>query len=95
MLTCCQIDNDLVRRQLIINQGIEQTLLIEGREEAHATMFEGPRLRNVRQCFSINKEKRGWGSRLSFNQSGEPSSAPIKPTERIPRMRTDNEAQIK
>ncbi|KAI9717417.1 MAG: hypothetical protein M1812_004769 [Candelaria pacifica] len=89
-----QIENDLVRRQLIINQGIEQTLLIEHLEEGNATMFDGARLRNVKQCFCINPNKRGWGYRLAYNRSGEPSVSPIRAIQSVPRMRTDIEAQI-
>ncbi|KAI9788704.1 MAG: Structural maintenance of chromosomes protein 6 [Candelina submexicana] len=89
-----QIENDLVRRQLIINQGIEQTLLIEQLSEGNATMFDGARVRNVKQCFCINPNQRGWGYRLAYNRSGEPSVSPIRAMQSIPRMRTDIEAQI-
>ncbi|KAJ5864325.1 RecF/RecN/SMC [Penicillium soppii] len=47
VLRTLQIDNELVRRQLIINNGIDQMLLIEDRETASTTLFDGARPRNV------------------------------------------------
>ncbi|KAI9822924.1 MAG: Structural maintenance of chromosomes protein 6 [Thelocarpon impressellum] len=93
-LRVLEIDNDLVRRQLIINQGIEQTILIENLKEANRTMYDGPRLRNVRQCYCINDQRRGWGIRLGYGQGGEPSSSPMRPMTGKPRMKTDTETQI-
>ncbi|KAI9847889.1 MAG: Structural maintenance of chromosomes protein 6 [Thelocarpon superellum] len=93
-LRVLEIDNDLVRRQLIINQSIEQTILIESREEANRAMYEGARLRNVKQCFCLHESRRGWGLRLGYGRTGEPSSSPMAPPEGKPRMKTDTESQI-
>ncbi len=90
-----QIDNDLVRRQLIINQGIEQTLLIESRREADSTMYDRGTLPNVKQCFSLNENKPGWGVRFGYGRGGEANSAPIPPFQGRPRMKTDIESQIR
>ncbi|KAI9738343.1 MAG: Structural maintenance of chromosomes protein 6 [Cirrosporium novae-zelandiae] len=94
ILRIVQIDNELVRNQLIITQGIEQTLLIENRSEAHTTMFEGERLRNVKQCFCMNPHRRGAGVRFYYTGFGEAASGYIRPYPTSPRMKTDTEAQI-
>lgn len=95
VLRVLEIDNDLVRAQLVINQGIEQTILIEGRQDAMRIMYDGGRPRNVKQCFCLHDKKRGYGIRLGFMPgSGDPSSSPIAPTGGKPRMKTDVESQI-
>ncbi|KAF7590168.1 Structural maintenance of chromosomes protein 6 [Aspergillus hancockii] len=48
-LRVLQIDNELVRRQLIINHGIEQMLLIERLEEASSVLFDGQKPKNVKR----------------------------------------------
>ncbi|KAI9787739.1 MAG: Structural maintenance of chromosomes protein 6 [Geoglossum umbratile] len=92
-LRVLEIDNDIVRRQLIINQAIEQTLLIENRHEAQRAMYGGSRPRNVKQCFCFNENRKGWGIRFGFRGSDE-SSAPMQPMDAKPRMKTDVETQI-
>ncbi|KZF18881.1 DNA repair protein Rad18 [Xylona heveae TC161] len=93
-LRVLEIQDQLVRSQLIINQGIEQTLLIEDREEAVRVMYDGSRPRNVKQCFCLQENRRGWGLRFAFGRSGEPNSSPIEPRPGKPRMKTDIESQI-
>ncbi|TAQ87344.1 hypothetical protein B7494_g4325 [Chlorociboria aeruginascens] len=90
------IDNDLVRSQLILNQAIEQSLLIENRDDALRIMFQGAKPVNVKQCFTINTHKRGWGIRYSHSgrQNQNQSMDSISPTNRKPRMKTDIESQI-
>lgn len=90
-----QIDNDLVRRQLIINHGIEQMLLIEDLEEASAVLFEDPRPKNVKRCYSIDKADRRRGIHLSYSRTGEPSQTPVPAYTGRPRMRTDIDSQIR
>jgi chromosome segregation ATPase len=95
VLRVLEIDNDLVRSQLIINQNIEQTILVEGREDSMRILYEGARPRNVKQCFCLNEGRRGWGIRFGYTAgSGNPSSGPISPTGRQPRMKTDADSQI-
>ncbi|KAJ5555482.1 hypothetical protein N7461_003952 [Penicillium sp. DV-2018c] len=62
VLRILQIDNELVRRQLIINHGIEQTLLIEDVKEASSVLFDGAKPRNVKRCYSMDAQDRlsGW-----------------------------------
>ncbi|KAI9807767.1 MAG: hypothetical protein M1825_005072 [Sarcosagium campestre] len=94
-LRVLEIDNDLVRRQLIINQAIEQTVLIESRQEARSFMFDGAKPRNVKQCYCLHNERRGWGVRLAFSRGVEPSSSPMPPMIGKPRMKTDSDYQIR
>lgn len=95
VLRVLHIDNELIRRQLIINQGIEQTILIEDRQTAMRVMYDGPRPRNVKQCFCLHDSRRGWGIRLGYaGGSADASSSPIAPPEGKPRMKTDVESQL-
>lgn len=58
-------------------------------------MHDGGKLRNVKQCFSVNDRKPGWGIRWGYGRGGEPTSAPIPPFQGRPRMKTDIESQIR
>ncbi|KAI9802758.1 MAG: Structural maintenance of chromosomes protein 6 [Phylliscum demangeonii] len=89
-----EIDNDLVKHQLIINQSIEQTVLIGDWTEATRFMYDGARPQNVKQCFCLHKDRRGWGMRLGFGRGVEASSSPMPPMTGRPRMKTDTESQI-
>lgn len=97
-LRVLSFDNDLIRNQCIINQGIEKTVLVESREEAnHVLTTQDPR--NVKQIFCFTDEqsgkKRGSGIRLAKSPSGGTSLSPIKAWEGSQRMRTDVAAQRK
>jgi ATP-dependent RNA helicase DDX6/DHH1 len=86
----------MVRRQLIINHGIEQCVLIEDLREASSTLFfSGERPRNVRRCYSINAEDRRRGTMLSYNQFGDPNQSPVYPYKGHPRMKSDLAAQVR
>ncbi|PGH01414.1 hypothetical protein GX51_05221 [Blastomyces parvus] len=95
VLRVLEIDNDLVRRQLVITNGIEQILLIEDLENASAVMFDGPRPRNVKRCFCIDRRDRRRGIHLSFSRAGEPTQSPVQAYTGRPRMKTDIESQIR
>ncbi|OKL63400.1 hypothetical protein UA08_02093 [Talaromyces atroroseus] len=95
ILRVLEIDDDLVRRQLIINHGIEQIVLIQNVEEASATLFEGERLRCVKRCLCIDSRDRRRGVTLAYGRTGEPSQAPIAPYTGRPRMRSDIDSQIR
>ncbi|KAI9052501.1 hypothetical protein LZ554_003845 [Drepanopeziza brunnea f. sp. 'monogermtubi'] len=88
------IDNELVKRQLIIGHAIEQTILIESRSQAIGVMYDGPRPRNVRQCFAMHDSKRGFGHQLSFGPRNSRELAPIHPPKGRPKMRTDRASQL-
>jgi hypothetical protein len=90
-----KIDNDLVRNQLIINQGIDQTVLISDRQEAVDTNMQ--RHRNVKQIFCLHDDQRqfrGRGHRLNLGSSGDPTVGPINAWARPPRMQADVKDQI-
>ncbi|OJK00610.1 hypothetical protein ASPACDRAFT_77462 [Aspergillus aculeatus ATCC 16872] len=93
-LRVLQIDNELVRRQLIINHGIEQMLLIEDLEEASSVLFDGQKPRNVKRCYCIDPTNRRRGFHLSYSRTGEPSQAPVPAYNGSPRMKSDLASQI-
>ncbi|KAJ5306641.1 hypothetical protein N7508_005656 [Penicillium antarcticum] len=93
-LRILEIDNELVLKQLIINHGIEQMLLIERLEEASSVLFDGARPRNVKRCYSIDERDRRRGIHLSYSRAGEPSQAPVSMYNNPPRMKSDLASQI-
>ncbi|KAL8649422.1 MAG: hypothetical protein Q9210_004404 [Variospora velana] len=90
-LRVLEIDNDLVRKQLIINQMIEQTMLHDDRKEA-VNLMSDSRLQNVKQCFTPNKN--GAGSRYSYGWGGNLVENYIPAYKGTARMKTDVEFQI-
>lgn len=88
-----QIDHDLVRKQLVINQAIEQTVLTEHRDDG-VSALDGPNSRHVKQCYTLNV-KPGSGLRLAHGYGGGLSQTYIDPFKGVPRMKTDIEYQIK
>ncbi|KAF7118316.1 hypothetical protein CNMCM5793_007828 [Aspergillus hiratsukae] len=94
-LRIIQIDNELVRRQLIINHGIEQMLLIERLEDASSVLFDGQRPKNVKRCYCIDRTDRRRGIHLSYSRTGDPSQAPVQAYNGSPRMKSDLESQIR
>ncbi|KAL4959980.1 P-loop containing nucleoside triphosphate hydrolase protein [Aspergillus stella-maris] len=93
--TVLRIDNELVRRQLVINHGIEQNLLIESLEEASSVLFDGERPRNVKRCYCINQTDRRRGIHLSYSRTGEPSQTPVSVYSGNPRMKSDRNSQLR
>lgn len=85
----------MVRRQLIINHGIEQMLLIENVEEASAILFDQERPRNVKRCYCIDRRDRRRGVHLSYTRTGDPNHSPLSAYTGRPRMKTDLESQIR
>ncbi|KAB8076691.1 P-loop containing nucleoside triphosphate hydrolase protein [Aspergillus leporis] len=94
-LRVLQIDNELVRRQLIINHGIEQMLLIERLEEASSVLFDGRKPNNVKRCYCIDQTDRRRGVHLSYNRAGEPNQGPVPVYDGSPRMKSDLASQIR
>ncbi|KAL8721353.1 MAG: hypothetical protein Q9225_001965 [Loekoesia sp. 1 TL-2023] len=91
-LRILEIDNDLVRKQLIINQAIEQTILIDNRPDAVNAMSDA-RLQNVKQCFTPNVRP-GTGIRFSYGWGGGLTENYVAAFNGPPRMKTDVEFQI-
>ena len=97
ILRVLDIDNDLVKNQLIINQGIEQSILIRRREDAWKVMYSGPKPMNVRQCYAMHDTRRDYGHRFAFSgrQQNAEDMRPVNINARqIPRMKTDVESQV-
>jgi chromosome segregation ATPase len=92
-LRVLRIDSDLVRNQMIINQGIEQTVLIEDRKEAREFMISRPQ--NVKQIFAMHDDRSGGGIRFGWSSSGGLSSGPIQDYRRPPRMQTNLEDHVR
>ncbi|MCJ1356930.1 MAG: Structural maintenance of chromosomes protein 6 [Icmadophila ericetorum] len=94
-LRALEIENELITRQLIINLGIEQTILIEDMSEA-TELMDSARLDKVKQCFSFNKNANepGMGVRIAYAWGGNLSSTYVDPYKGAPRMKTDVEIQI-
>jgi chromosome segregation ATPase len=94
ILRVLEIDNELVKHQLIINQRIEQSILIPTVNQGQEIMFGGPRPRNVSQCLTYQDNNR-YGLRQAFTGHGTQESLPLKlQLNQLPRMRTDSESQI-
>jgi chromosome segregation ATPase len=96
ILRVLDIESELIKKHLIISQGIDQSILVQNRRDGMRIMFDGPKPANVKQCFCINDQKRGWGLRLGYmgRQGQNREISPIKPPQGKPRMKTDIESQI-
>ncbi|KAF2144764.1 uncharacterized protein K452DRAFT_222905 [Aplosporella prunicola CBS 121167] len=91
-----KIDDDLVRNQMVINQSIDQTVLIEDFNEAqNFAHSDGQKPRNVKQVFAFNQDRRGGGMRLGWTGAGGATLSPVMAWDRRPRMHADREAQIR
>ncbi|KAI5857290.1 P-loop containing nucleoside triphosphate hydrolase protein [Durotheca rogersii] len=95
VLRVLTFDDLRVRDQLVINHMIEQTILIEGREEAERVMLDGRVPENVTACLCFHDKKRGHGLRLT-SRGQSFSTSPVTPNyDQKPRMKTDDvESQI-
>lgn len=94
-----KIDNDLVRNTLIINQGIEQTVLIPKRSDAlewraSARPAGQSQIPRVRRIFTFNDDRSPGGRSLSYTGTGQEDFGYIEPWNGGARMQTDMEAQI-
>lgn len=95
ILRVLKIDSPLIENQLIIGQAIEQSILIQDRRTALDVLYQGPKPRNVKQGFAFDDHRRGWAWRFAYvANTGDQSAAPVKPTNRATRMKTDVQQQI-
>jgi chromosome segregation ATPase len=91
-----KIEDSLVRNQLIINQAIEQTVLIEARAEGYQFMDErGPTTRNVKMCFTFSDGNKRKGRVINYASSGGLNDSPIDEYKGALRMQADKADQIK
>jgi chromosome segregation ATPase len=96
ILRVLNIDNDIVKSQLIISNGIEQVILIRDRVKAEEIMFSGRAPRNVKMCFCEHDGRKNHGLVLMNKGGGSFSTSTIFPHPRQPaRMKTDRGAQAK
>ncbi|KAK6514158.1 Structural maintenance of chromosomes protein 6, variant 3 [Arthrobotrys conoides] len=92
VLRALEIDNEEVKRTLVMINQIEQTILVEDHSEGRRVMEKSPE--NVKFCYSINKNKRGNGFNIKMGQ-GSGGVDPIIGWSQAPRMATSIEEQIK
>ncbi|CAO2656318.1 Nn.00g051210.m01.CDS01 [Neocucurbitaria sp. VM-36] len=91
-----KIEDHLVRNQFIINQGIEQTVLIQDRTEGSRFMHaRGPLTRNVKMCFTFADGDKRRGRVINFTSNGGINDSPIDEYQGALRMQADKEAQIR
>lgn len=94
ILRVLEIQNEHVKKHLIIQHAIEQFILVPDVTQATATMFNTDRLRCVRGCFTFLPHDTQRGILLKYTASGHPSQDPVQPWNTMPRMRGDLEATI-
>lgn len=85
VLRALKFENEWVKRQLIISNKIEKTLLMEDRAEADNVMLQKPR--NIQMCFTSSGHKVGGQSGMK-TESLDTYRGP-------PRFQTDIDSQIK
>ncbi|KAJ8107041.1 hypothetical protein OPT61_g9137 [Boeremia exigua] len=91
-----KIDNSLVKNQFIINQGIEQTVLIEDSDEGARFMADQGSLRtNVKMCFTFSNGDKRRGRVINITGSGGINNSPIDEYRGQLRMQVDKDAQIR
>ncbi|KAL1303210.1 hypothetical protein AAFC00_006629 [Neodothiora populina] len=93
MLRVLDIDNDLVRNALIINQRIDQTVLIPKRADGSA--YAQRRKPNVFSVMSQHDTIRGQGWRFDVTRGGGNKTSPVQKWDRMIRMKTSQEEQIR
>ena len=89
ILGVLEIDNELVKKQLVIAHHIDQAIL-------HADLFEatdifrnnGTPLRNVKRCYCLGQKEKDRGFVLSYRQ-GKVAQDPTHGWRGLPRMKTD------
>ncbi|KAJ4412020.1 Structural maintenance of chromosomes protein 6 [Gnomoniopsis sp. IMI 355080] len=92
ILRILKIDDPLIRNQLIINNRIEKTILVESHEEATETMVKSSPPRNVAAChYLLPTRGRGWTVRIVANANGINSTPTAPPPDhQIPRLQSDS-----
>lgn len=92
VLRILEIDDPLIRNQLIINSRIEKTILVQSKDDADRIMLSTPLPRNVIACYHPFRSKgHGWTVRVSVNANGANSApqAPPGPGQK-PRLQSDS-----
>ncbi|KAL9096432.1 MAG: hypothetical protein Q9165_001429 [Trypethelium subeluteriae] len=94
ILRVLEINSDLVRNQLIINNAIEQTVLIKDQTDAYNFMNNNPegRPRNTKACLAFHPTQRGHGLRYTASATSSKMD-PVPAWTQGSRLQTDTEAQ--
>ena len=95
ILRVLKIDNDLVRNQLIINQGIEQVLLIPNFNNAREYLFEGSSRPQYVKAALSHGTRHGAGTRQDYSRTGAARSSPMHPWQGRSRMQTNHADEIR
>lgn len=91
-----QVETDLVKNVFIINQGFEQTVLIERSDEGAKFMADrGPQATNVKMCFTFSNGDKRLGRVINYTGSGGINNGPIDEYRGQLRMQVDREAQTR
>ncbi|KAF2197306.1 dna repair protein-like protein rad18 [Delitschia confertaspora ATCC 74209] len=95
-LRVLKFTNDLVRNQMIINQGIDQTVLIPDRQTAWDFMNGPPAERkNVRHCFAMHDKYQKQGHAIMIKAgTGAVNMEPIQAWTKEYRMQAEKESQL-
>ena len=98
ILRVLRIENDLVRNQLIINHGIDQTVLIENLAKAREYISgtreaPHPPSPNVRASICISEDRKS-GTRFDTTRAGNMRSGNVKQWDN-PRMKSNHEDRLK
>ncbi|KAJ4412689.1 Structural maintenance of chromosomes protein 6 [Didymella pomorum] len=95
-LRALKIENNLVKNQFIINQGIEQTVLIRDSDEGARFMKDrGLLSANVKMCFTFSNGDKRRGRVINYTGAGGINNSPIDEYRGQLRMQVDKEAQIR
>lgn len=97
IMNVLEIDNDLVRNQLIITMAIDQVVLVENQEQAMDYMYptNRPRPRNVKSCITWTSGSQGNGIRYEHARTGAEKSSPLTRWNGDARMKTDRADQVR
>jgi len=94
VLRILKFDDDRVRNLLVINHRIEQALLVESRATADSIMFDDQPPQHAAFCMTFHDTRRDLGLRLR-NDRGNLSTSPFPLRYDKPRMRSDEETDLK
>ncbi|OAL27818.1 hypothetical protein AYO20_09671 [Fonsecaea nubica] len=95
VLSVLEIDNEAVRKQVIISNQIEQSILIPDMTEASKALYsEATPLRNVKRCYCFSPGSKVRGAVLSY-RNGRAAQDPVHEFIGSPRMKTDIDDAIR
>lgn len=95
ILRVLDIDNDLVRNCLIINQSIDQQILMADRSKLVEYMFSGSRPQHVKGGTCLTGDRSGRGLRFSYGRGGAEKADPVPAWLGSIRIETNMQEQIR